>query len=153
MKKSTKLTVAVAHPVTEGGVVFLDVAAHLGTPGVNWTDSAVRVVTYRVAGKEYYLATDRFDLTAEEVAQIYKLRCDIEIFFGWWKRHLKVYHLIDRSDRGLMVQILAGLITYLLLAIYCHEHHSEKVNIAWARELRHKIHQKNSGGITDAGAS
>ena len=35
--------------------------------------------------------------------------------------HLKVYHLIARSKYGLMVQILAGLITYLLMAIYCHE--------------------------------
>ena len=61
-----------------------------------------------------------FDLwQAEEVAYIYKLRWDIEIFFGWWKRHLKVYHLIARSQYGLMVQILAGLITYLLIAIYC----------------------------------
>lgn len=142
IKKSTKLTVAVDHPVAEGGMVFLDVTAHLGTPGINWTNSAVRVVAYRVEGKEYFIATDRFDLTAEEIAQVYKLRWDIEIFFGWWKRHLKVYHLIARSEHGLMVQILAGLITYLLLAIYCHEHHREKVNIARVRELRHKIHQE-----------
>jgi site-specific recombinase XerD len=35
----------------------------------------------------------------------------IETFFGWWKRHLKVYHLIARSKYGLMVQLLGGLIT------------------------------------------
>jgi len=58
---------------------------------------------------------------------------------GWWKRHLKVYHLIARSEHGLMVQILAGLITYLLLAIYCHEQHDEKVSIARVRELRFNI--------------
>jgi len=28
---------------------------------------------------------------------IYKLRWQIEIFFGWWKRHLKVYHLIAEA--------------------------------------------------------
>jgi hypothetical protein len=38
-----------------------------------------------------------------------------------------------------MVQILAGLITYLLLAIYCHENHSEPVSIKRVRELRLKI--------------
>ena len=38
-----------------------------------------------------------------------------------------------------MVQILAGLITYLLLAIYCHEQYNEKVNIKRVRELRIKI--------------
>ena len=69
--------------------------------------------------KQYWVATDRFDLSAEQSAMIYKLRWDIEIFSGWWKRHLKGYHLIEGSPYGLMVQMLAGLITYLLPAIYC----------------------------------
>jgi hypothetical protein len=38
-----------------------------------------------------------------------------------------------------MVQILAGLITYLLLAIYCRDQHNEKVSIKRVRELRIKI--------------
>jgi len=38
-----------------------------------------------------------------------------------------------------MVQILAGLITYLLLAIYCHEEHGERASIKRVRELRTKI--------------
>jgi len=38
-----------------------------------------------------------------------------------------------------MVQILSGLITYLLLAIYCREQHNEKVSIKKVRELRIKI--------------
>jgi hypothetical protein len=80
-----------------------------------------------------------FELTAEQIAQIYKLRWDIETFFAWWKRHLKVYHLISRSKHGLMIQILSGLITYLLLAIYCHEQHGEPVSIKRVRQLRNKI--------------
>jgi hypothetical protein len=52
----------------------------------------------------------------------------IKTFFAWWKQHLKVYHLILRSRHGLMVQMLAGLITYLLLGIYCHEQHSSMTN-------------------------
>ena len=67
---------------------------------------------------------------------IYKLRWNIETFFAWWKRHLKVYHLIARSRYGLMVQMLAGLITYILLAIYCHSEFGEKVSIRRVRELR-----------------
>jgi hypothetical protein len=35
-----------------------------------------------------------------------------------------------------MVQLLAGLITYLLLAIYCHENYNETVSIKRVRELR-----------------
>ncbi len=60
-------------------------------------------------------------------------------FFAWWKRHLHVYHLIARSRYGLMVQILAGLITYLLLAIHCHTNHGEPVSIKRVRELRINI--------------
>ena len=41
-----------------------------------------------------------------------------------------------------MVQILAGLITYLLLAIYCRDQHNEKVSIKRVRELRIKIHNE-----------
>ncbi len=38
-----------------------------------------------------------------------------------------------------MIQILAGLITYLLLAIYCHEQHGESVSIHRVRQLRNQI--------------
>ena len=38
-----------------------------------------------------------------------------------------------------MVQILGGLITYLLMAIYCREHFNEKVSIKRVRELRTTI--------------
>jgi len=41
-----------------------------------------------------------------------------------------------------MVQILTGLITYLLLAIYCNEQHGEKVSIKRVRQLRAKINNE-----------
>jgi IS4 transposase len=63
---------------------------------------------YRIDGKDFWVATNHYDLTAQEVAQVYMLRWSIESFFGWWKRHLKVYHLIARSEYGLMVQILGS---------------------------------------------
>jgi len=119
--------------------IFYDAIVLLGTPGINQTKKPIRLVGYIVDGTKYWVATDRFDLTAEQIAFIYKLRWDVEKFFAWWKRHLKVYHLIARSEYGLMVQILAGLITYLLLAIYCREQHNEKVSIKRVRELRIKI--------------
>jgi len=78
-------------------------------------------------------------LTAEEVATVYKLRREIEKFFAWWKKRLNVYHLISRSTYGVMVQIFAGLITYLLVAIYCVEEHGEWVNMKRVRELRNTI--------------
>ena len=124
--------------------MFSDAVCLLGTKGQNQTEQPVRVVGCRVGKKPYWVATDRHDLSAADIALAYKLRWNIEIFFGWWKRHLKVYHLISRSRHGLMVQILAGLITYLLLAIYCHEEYGEKVSIKRVRELRHKIQNEAS---------
>ena len=79
----------------------------------------------------------------------YKLRWTIESFFAWWKRHLKIYHLIARNPYGLLIQILSGLITYLLLAIYCHEEHGERVSITRVRELLCKI--RNEAAKTAAG--
>jgi hypothetical protein len=125
--------------IKSGSKVFYDAIVLLGTPGINQTDEPVRVIGFKVDGNKYWIATDRYDLTAEQIALIYKLRWDIEKFFAWWKRHLRVYHLIARSEYGLMVQIFSGLITYLLLAIYCHEQHNEKVSINRVRELRIKI--------------
>jgi hypothetical protein len=47
--------------------------------------------------------------------------------------------LISRSTYGVMVQIFAGLITYLFMAIYCAEEHGERVNMKRVRELRNTI--------------
>ncbi len=102
-------------------------------------EKPVRLVGYRINGVDYWIATDRKDLTSEQIAKIYKLRWDIENFFAWWKRHLRVYHLIARSEYGLMVQILGGLITYLLLTIYCHKNYGEPVSIKRVRQLRIQI--------------
>ncbi|MCP5004064.1 MAG: IS4 family transposase, partial [Planctomycetes bacterium] len=134
IKRKTHKTVIETIPVKPDSMVFYDATVLLGTYNVNQTKKSVRLVGYRVDGKKYWVATDRYDITAEEVAYIYKLRWDIEIFFGWWKRHLKVYHLIARSQYGLMVQILSGLITYLLISIYCHNNFNEKVSIKRVRE-------------------
>ncbi len=116
--------------------IFYDAEVLLGTPGQNQTKKSVRVVGYEVEGVKYFVATNRRDLTAEQIATVYKLRWRIETFFKWWKEHLKVYHLIARSRYGLMVQILGGLITYLLMAIYCRQQFNETVSIKRIREVR-----------------
>lgn len=139
VKEKTHRTVIKERELPENSIVFFDSIVLLGTKGDNQTEKELRLVGYKVDGTEYWVATSRRDLTSEQVAQAYKLRWNIESFFGWWKRHLKVYHLIARSKYGLMVQLLGGLITYLLLAIYCREQHNEPVSIHRVRELRNQI--------------
>ena len=67
--------------------------------------------------------------------------CDqtIETFFAWWKKHLKVYHLISRNPHGLLVQLLCGLITYLLLVIYFHQRYGQRPCVKCLRQLRWDI--------------
>jgi len=139
IKEATRKEVVEAYPLVANSHVFFDAKVVLGTPNINQTETPVRLVGYSVADKNYWIATDRFDLNAKQVALVYKLRWNIEKFFGWWKRHLNVYHLFARSKNGLMVQILSGLITYLLLALYCHEEHGETVSIGQMRQLRNQI--------------
>lgn len=141
------------NPLPASDVVFYDAMVILGKKGITEAQHEHRVVGYRADGKEYWVATNRYDLTGEEVAQAYKLRWTIETFFGWWKRYLNVYHLIARSQYGVMVQILSGLITYLLLAIYCQEQHKEPVSINRVRELRNKIASEAAGMAAEAARS
>lgn len=140
IKAGTTKTILKSYDINPDSIIFFDAEVLLGSvQNNNQTVNPVRLVGYRVNGVDYWVATDRRDLTAEQIAEIYKLRWDIESFFAWWKRHLKVYHLIARSSHGLMVQILSGLITYLLLAIYCRKNFGEKVSIKRVRELRIQI--------------
>lgn len=139
IKASTAKTIIKENPVNPDSFIFYDAKVLLGTADTNQTNIPLRVVGYKIGGGEYFVATDRCELTAEQVATIYKLRWRIETFFKWWKQHLKVYHLIARSRYGLMVQILGGLITYLLMSIYCHKQFNEKVSIKRIREIRTTI--------------
>lgn len=139
IKASTKKKILSQNPVPAGSIVFFDATVLLGTASVNQSQTPLRLVGYEVDRVKYRIATNRHDLSSEQIAQAYKLRWNIENFFAWWKRNLKVYHLIARSAYCLMVQIVAGLITYLLLAIYCHNQYQDKVSIRRVRQLRTAI--------------
>lgn len=150
IKANTTKTLIHKYDINVDSIVFYDAEVLLGTAqNKNQTQKPVRLVGYRVNNVDYWVATDRRDLAGEQIAQTYKLRWEIESFFAWWKRHLRVYHLIARSQYGLMAQILGGLITYLLLAIYCYKNHGERVSIKRVRQLRIQIQNE----LRDAGSS
>jgi hypothetical protein len=136
IKNNTKRNIIEEYPVNPDSFIFYDALVLLGTSGRNQTEKPVRVIGYRVGNTKYFVATDRQDLTAEQIAFIYRLRWDIEKFFQWWKKHLKVYRLTVRSEYGVMVRILAGLITYLLMVIYCRKNFDKPVSVARIRHLR-----------------
>lgn len=139
IKNNTIKTVIESRIVLKGGIIFHDSISLLGSPGKSQTKNPVRLIGYSAGGSDFWIATDRLNLTAEQIAMIYKLRWDIEKFFGWWKRHMRIYHLIARSKHGLWVQIMSGLIAYLLFSIFCNKKYNEKVSIKRVRELRNRI--------------
>jgi len=64
------------------------------------------------------LATDRLDLPAELVAQAYKHRWSVELFFRWFKCILGCRHLLSQSQEGVEIQIYVALIASLLISIW-----------------------------------
>jgi hypothetical protein len=66
-------------------------------------------------GKVYVFLTNHFRLAAKTIADIYKERWQIEIFFRWIKQNLKIKAFIGNSENAVMSQIYAALIVYLLL--------------------------------------
>ncbi len=84
IKAKTTKTIVEKFDVDPDSIVFFDAVVLLGTPTINQTRNEVRLVGYKVDGVNYQVATDRFDLTAEQIALIYKLRWDIEKFFARW---------------------------------------------------------------------
>lgn len=78
-----------------------------------------RITVARSAKEEpLMLATNDLTSPAETIAQRYKDRWHIELFFKWIKQHLKLRKWLGRSENAVCIQILTALIAYLLVALY-----------------------------------
>jgi hypothetical protein len=77
----------------------------------------LRRIVYRdpATRKVYVFLTNHFRLAAKTIADIYKERWQIEIFFRWIKQNLKIKAFIGNSENAVLTQIYAALIVYLLL--------------------------------------
>ena len=67
-------------------------------------------------GKHYVFLTNNFKLAAKTIADIYKARWQVELFFKWIKQNLKIKSFIGTSKNAVMTQIWIALCIYLLLA-------------------------------------
>ena len=78
----------------------------------------LRRVGYRCpeTGKHYIFLTNNFKLAARTIADIYKARWQVELFFKWIKQNLKIKSFIGTSKNAVMTQIWIALCVYLLLA-------------------------------------
>jgi hypothetical protein len=68
--------------------------------------------------KIFWFITNDFDLTAKEVADYYRRRWDIEVFFRFIKQELNVSHLVSLSKNGIEVMVYMTLIVSMLILIY-----------------------------------
>lgn len=66
--------------------------------------------------KEYVYLTNNFKLVAKQIADIYKDRWQIELFFKWIKQNLKIKTFLGTSQNAVMTQVWVAMIYYLLLA-------------------------------------
>ena len=68
-------------------------------------------------GKALIFLTNHFHLKATEVAQLYKHRWKIELFFKWIKQHLKIKSFWGQSENAVKTQIWIAVSVYVLVAI------------------------------------
>ena len=61
--------------------------------------------------------TNNFDLSAGQIALLYKQRWQIELFFKWIKQHLKVKTFWGTTENAVRIQINIAIITYCLVSI------------------------------------
>ena len=103
---------------TAAGPILADQIICLGYPkGQASYPEPLRRVHYRdpETGKEYVFLTNRQDLSALEVAELYRRRWQIELFFKWLKQNLKIKAFYGTSKNAVLIQIWTALIAYLLL--------------------------------------
>ena len=61
--------------------------------------------------------TNNFDLSAIDIAQLYKHRWKIELFFKWIKQHLKIKSFWGQSENAVKTQVWIAVSVYVLIAI------------------------------------
>jgi len=76
----------------------------------------LRIVRYydNETKKTYEFMTNNCTLSAKTIADIYKSRWDIELFFKWIKQNLKIKTFIGTSENAVKIQIWTAMIAYLL---------------------------------------
>ena len=118
-KKNMKYEVIGQHKVdTKKGVIFdVEILLTIEQSKEDYPEK-LRLVGYidEQTNKEFTFLTNNFQLSADTIAQIYKARWQIEIFFKWIKQNLKIKSFLGTSKNAVLIQIWIAMIYYLLLS-------------------------------------
>lgn len=87
-------------------------------------------------GNILQLITNRFDLSAEEISEMYKSRWAIELFFKWIKQHLNIKKFYGQSESAIYNQVFIALIVFCLNVLAQIETKSKRTILQISRYLR-----------------
>ena len=128
LKVNTPLTVATERMIepgelaTDSAVILSDRTGTLPERQANRRQNPMRHLVREVrvsteTGKVLRLLTNDLTASAQEIADLYRQRWAIELFFRWVKQTLNITRFFGRSENAVRIQIAIALITYLLLRL------------------------------------
>ncbi|MGH7001690.1 MAG: IS4 family transposase [Stellaceae bacterium] len=141
LKSNTPLTVVEELPVAAGTTVLSDRIGHLparqGSGRNNPFADPVREVRVKLdSGKVLRILSNDLDAAAQEIADLYKRRWAIELFFRWVKQTLKIRRFLGTSENAVRIQIAVALIAFLLLRMAQAGQQAITSPLAFARLVR-----------------
>lgn len=71
--------------------------------------------------REFIYLTNAKQISALQVAELYKNRWQVELFFKWLKQHLKIKKFWGTSENAVKIQVYSAIIAYCLVAIMQHD--------------------------------
>ena len=121
-KANTPLELIEELPVPEGSNILSDrigfLPARQAKNRRNPIQNAVREVrVVTETGKVLRLLSNDLESSAQEIADLYKRRWEIELFFRWIKQTLRVTRFFGTSENAVRIQIAVALIAFLLLRL------------------------------------
>lgn len=83
----------------------------------------LRRVTYHDAesGNDFVFYTNNRDVSAEQVALLYRYRWRVELFFKWMKQHLHIKEFFGHNENAIQIQIYTAISAYCIVAIAEHK--------------------------------
>jgi IS4 transposase len=140
-KKNTPLQLLEERPVPQNDTILSDRIGFLPTRQKynrhNPFPHAVREIRLMTdTGKVLRILSNDLDATAGEIANLYKRRWAIELFFRWVKQTLKIRHFLGTTQNAVTIQIAVALITYLLLRLSQATQTTITSSLAFARLVR-----------------
>jgi len=155
-KSNTPLTVTAELDLPEGGGVLSDRIGLLPRRQAKnrknpFTDPIREVRVKTETGKILRILCNDLDASAQEIADLYKRRWAIELFFRWVKQTLKISHFLGTSENAVRIQIAVALIAFLLLRLAQTAQKHVQSPLAFARLVRANLmHRRRIDRLIEA---